>query len=145
MNLSNTSKAILAALVSQVIFGFSFMFTKIALQYESPLVVIADRYFVAFVCMCVMMLVTRTKIHFTQSIGKLLIMALFQPVLYFLLETYGIRMTNSSFSSVMIAMIPVISMLGGHLFLKEIPTRTQYLFTIISVAGVVFITCIGTA
>ena len=40
--------ATICALASQIIFGFSFMFTKIALRYASPFVVIADRYIVAF-------------------------------------------------------------------------------------------------
>lgn len=137
-------KATLAALLSQVIFGFSFMFTKIALQYATPLVVIADRYLVAFICMSIMMLLTRTKLRFTKNIWKLFLMALFQPILYFLFETYGIRMTTSSFSAVMIAMIPVVSTIGGSFLLKEMPTKTQYLFTIISVLGVVMMTLLGT-
>ena len=53
--------ATLAALGAQVIFGFSFMFTKIALGYASPLTVIADRYIVAFLGLTVVMLATKTK------------------------------------------------------------------------------------
>ncbi len=145
IKINTTLSATFAALIAQVIFGFSFMFTKIALQYATPLVVIADRYLVAFFCMCIIMILTKTRLHFTKNIWKLFIMALFQPILYFLFETYGIRMTTSSFSAVMIAMIPVVSMIGGSIFLKEMPTKMQYLFTVVSVLGVVMMALLGTA
>ena len=48
MKNKNILLATLAALGAQVIFGFSFMFTKIALRFASPMTVIADRYIIAF-------------------------------------------------------------------------------------------------
>ena len=53
--------ATLSALGAQIIFGFSFMFTKIALGYASPMTVIADRYIVAFISMALVLLVTFVK------------------------------------------------------------------------------------
>ena len=41
-------KGILAALVPNVIFGFSFLFSKIALDYAHPLMILAIRFTVAF-------------------------------------------------------------------------------------------------
>ena len=55
--------ATMAALGAQVIFGFSFMFTKISLNYASPMTVIADRYLVAFLGMTLVMLITKQKIR----------------------------------------------------------------------------------
>ena len=129
--------ATLAALGAQVIFGFSFMFTKIALRYASPMTVIADRYIVAFLSMSIVLLVTRTKIRIGKNIWKLAVMSLFQPLLYFIFESYGINLTTSAFSSVMISMIPVVSMMSGIVFLKEIPSPLQYLFSALSVGGVI--------
>lgn len=140
---SVTLKATIAALMAQVIFGFSFMFTKIALEYASPLTVIADRYIVAFIALTVVMLLKREKLRVSSNVTKLLLMSLFQPVLYFLFETYGIEMTTSGFSSVMISLIPVVSLFGGMLFLKEYPAPMQYGFTILSVLGVVIMALLG--
>lgn len=137
--------ATLAALFTQIIFGFSFMFTKIALNYASPMTVIADRYIMAFIGLSVAMLFTRTGMKLNKSIWKLVVMSAFQPVLYFLFESYGIKMTTSSFSSVMISLIPVISMIGGIFFLKEIPSPLQYVFTALSVGGVVVMALVGKA
>ena len=137
--------ATLAALGAQVIFGFSFMFTKIALGHASPLTVIADRYIVAFLGFSVVMLATGTKIRRHKKIGLLVLMSILQPVLYFIFESYGISMTTSAFSSVMISMIPVVSMLCGIVVLKEIPSALQYVFTGLSVAGVAITALSGTS
>ena len=133
---NKTTMATLAALSAQVIFGFSFMFTKIALDYASPMTVIADRYLVAFISLSLVMLFWKIKPGFTKNMSKLLLMAFFQPVIYFLCESYGIKLSTSGFSSVMISLIPVVSIFGGMLFLKEIPTPVQILFTLLSVLGV---------
>ncbi|MBR2878245.1 MAG: DMT family transporter [Clostridia bacterium] len=137
--------ATLAALGAQVIFGFSFMFTKIALGYASPLTVIADRYIVAFLGLTVVMLATKTKINMHKNIWKLVLMSIFQPVLYFIFETYGIQLTTSAFSSIMISMIPVVSMIGGIFVLAEVPSPVQYVFSALSVAGVVIMSLTGNA
>lgn len=135
--------AILAAIFAQVIFGLSFLFTKVCLNFASALVVIANRYLVAFLGLTVVMIITKTKISFKKKIWKLLLMSFLQPILYFLCETYGIQMTTSSFSSVMIAMIPIVAMIGGIFFLGEKPTVWQYVFSILSTAGVILIAGTG--
>ncbi len=145
MQNNKTALATLAALGAQVIFGFSFMFTKIALGFASPLTVIADRYIIAFLGLTVVMVITRTKMSFKKHIWKLIIMSVFQPILYFIFESYGIRMTTSAFSSIMISMIPVVSMISGIFLLKEIPSFMQYVFTALSIGGVVIMALSGSA
>ena len=142
---NKTVLATLAALAAQIIFGFSFMFTKVALGFASPMTVIANRYTVAFLGMTVVMLLSRTKLRFGKNVWKLLIMSLFQPVLYFLFESYGIQLTTSSFSSVMISLIPVVSMISGIFILREIPSLLQYIFTALSVGGVIIMSVVGNA
>ena len=137
MKNKQTIFAILAAILAQVIFGFSFLFTKICLNTASALIVIANRYFVAFIGLTIVMIVTKTTLHFGRNFWKLLLMSLFQPIIYFLCETYGIRMTTSSFSAVMIAMIPIVAMIGGIFFLGEKPSFWQYIFATLSTGGVI--------
>ncbi len=137
MKISIVILATLAALTAQVIFGFSFMFTGIALETASPMTVIANRYMVAFLGLSLVMLFTKTKLNFKRNIWKLILMSLFQPLMYFIFETYGIQMTNSSFSGVMISVIPVVSMISGIFLLGEKPSAMQYMFAALSVAGVI--------
>lgn len=142
--MDKNKSATLAALSAQIIFGFSFMFTKVALNYATPMTVIANRYMVALFGMIVSLLITKNKISISKNFWKLVIMAMFQPVMYFIFECFGIKHTTSSFSSVMISLIPVISMLCGIFFLKEKPSYVQYVFTVISVLGVTVMAYSGT-
>ena len=52
-------------------------------------------------------------------------------------------MTTSSFSSIMISMIPVVSMICSAFVLKEIPSFFQYVFSALSVCGVVIVALLG--
>lgn len=144
--MQNTKRlSMLSALCAQFIFGFSFMFTKIALGYASPITVIADRYIVAFATMTIVVLFKKIKLKPSKNIFKLVLMSIFQPVLYFLCESYGIKLTTSGFSSVMISLIPIVSIFAGIIFLKEIPSLMQYVFTFVSVLGVVIMVYSGKA
>ena len=142
---NKVTSATLAALLAQVIFGFSFMSTKIALKYASPVTVIADRYIVAFLGLTIVMVLKKVKISLSKNIWKLILMSCFQPVMYFLFESYGIKLTTSGFSSVMIALIPVVSMISGIFILREIPSKMQYVFSLLSVLGVVIMAISGKA
>ena len=142
---NKVTSATLAALLAQVIFGFSFMSTKIALNYASPTTVIADRYIVAFLGLTIVMVLKKVKISLSKNIWKLILMSCFQPVMYFLFESYGIKLTTSGFSSVMIALIPVVSMVSGIFILREIPSKMQYVFSLLSVLGVVIMAISGKA
>ena len=135
--------ATFAVIIAQVIFGFSFMFVKIALNYASPMTLIANRYFVASVGLTVVLLVTKQKLKIGKNIWKLILMSLFQPVLYFIFETYGILMTTSSFSSIMISLVSIVSMMCGVVMLKEKPSVMQYAFAALSVLGVAMATNSG--
>ena len=143
MNNKKILYATLAALGAQIIFGFSFMFTGVALKTASPMTVIANRYIIAFFGLSLVMLFTKTKLNFKRNIWKLILMSLFQPLMYFIFETYGIQMTSSSFSGVMISMIPVVSMVSGIFILGEKPSVMQYLFALLSVTGVIISVLVG--
>ncbi len=142
--MKKTTYATLAALCAQIIFGFSFMFTKIAQNGATPMTVIANRYMIALAGIIAAMFITGKKIRLNKNVFKLALMSLFQPVLYFIFESYGIKLTTSAFSSVMISLIPVISMISGIFILNEVPSPLQYAFTALSVCGVIIMTYTGT-
>ena len=69
----------------------------------------------------------------------LFIVALFQPVLYFVLETYGLNRTTSAEAGMMIALIPIFTTVFGSLILRERPAKIQIFFIGLSVFGILFI------
>ena len=122
------------------IFGFTFMFSKVALEYVRPIGLIAYRFLIAFVALEILRQFKVFKISVNRSkILPLLLVAILQPVLYFIFETYGILKTTSGEAGMMIALIPIFVTLLSAMIIKEKPRLIQFLFIILSVSGVIFI------
>ena len=117
-----TKMALLATMTGNSIFGFSFMFSRLALAEASPFTMLMYRFILAFFGLNLLALWTMKgrKAKSTGSAedflrfdlrGKpvlpLLALGVVQPVIYFLCESYGIAMTNASFSGVIIALVPI--------------------------------------
>ena len=135
---------ILCALMANIIFGFSFIFSKMALSVSKPLIILAVRFTIAFlflnVFLCLGVFKMKFKIFKTPTIW---LMALAQPFLYFIFELYGLSLVSSALSGVIIALVPVAVMLMSALILKEKPTFLQWFFTIISIIGISVISIIS--
>ncbi|RJX26693.1 MAG: DMT family transporter [Acholeplasma sp.] len=130
----------LAGIMFATIFGFSFMFSKIALDFVSPIGLIAYRFLVAFITFELLRLFKVVKIRFEKShFFYLFAVAIFQPILYFLTETYGLARTTSGEAGMMIALIPIFVTLLSGIFLQEKPKPVQFLFILLSVSGVMLI------
>lgn len=140
--------ALAAAIAGNAIFGFSFMFSRMALQVAQPFVMLMYRFVIAFVLINgVALWAAKTKkqgwLRFAMRPGDLaalIPLGLCQPVAYFLCESYGISLTNATVSGVIIALVPIVALILGAVFLKEIPKRTQVLFALVSIVGVTVMT-----
>lgn len=133
-------KAHIAGILFSIIFGFSFMFSKVVLQYVTPMGLIAYRFLTAFIVFEILRLTKVVKIRWTWSVMKpILLVAFFQPILYFIFETYGLNLTTSSEAGMMIALIPIFVTILSALILNEKASKAQIFFIIFSVAGIIFI------
>ncbi len=133
-----------SAVVVAVIFGFSFMFTKNALDFVTPNQLVAFRFLIASILMTILWAVGAVKINLKgRPWGPILALALVQPVLYFFCETKGVDLTTSSEAGLLIALVPVFVTVLGAIFLKEMPTILQVVFILLSVIGVAFIVAGG--
>lgn len=137
----NFTKAILAAIAVYTIWGFSFMASSVAQKDCTPFVLLAYRFDIAILLLTIPVIIGRQKIRLKgKNIWPLLLLGAMEPCLYFIGEQYGIRFTNSSFSGVMIAVIPIVTLIMAAVFLKDRPTKAQWLFSMLSIAGIVVIT-----
>jgi len=138
MNKNNSNKAMAAAFIANFIFGFSFIFSKMGLSVASPSILLTYRFITALIVMTLLILAKIVKFNIKQkNIMPLLLIGLFQPVIYFICESYGLIYTTATFSAVMIALVPIASLILSAFFLREIPTVTQIIFSILSISGVV--------
>lgn len=140
--------ATLSALLGNSIFGFSFMFSRIALQTASPFVMLMYRFVFAYVAISGLALWAkgtkkegwlRFRIPWKKAL-PLFVLGLVQPVLYFLAESYGISMTNATVSGVIIALIPIVALAAGFLLMGEKPSGMQVIFSLLCILGVVVMT-----
>lgn len=134
-------KPYIAGIIYSSIFGFSFIVTKTAIANIEPFHFLGLRFLFAALGVTVLSLFGLFPVNLkNKPIMPLIFLALFEPVGYFVGETYGLSLVDSSIAGMMIALIPIFVAIFGYLFLKE---RINYLQTasiIISVAGVILIT-----
>lgn len=134
-------KAILAAAAVYTLWGFSFLASAIGQRAATPFVLLSYRFDIALLILLVPLALGKAKLRLRgKNVKMLLLLGLFEPCIYFIGEQYGLKYTNSAFSGVMIAVIPVVTLAMAAVFLKEKPSRAQVLFSILSIAGIVVIT-----
>ena len=77
-----------------------------------------------------------TRIH-RKDLPKFLLLALFEPFIYFLCESYGLKETGSpTLSAMIIATIPLFSVVAGMLFFKEKVNLVNIIGIILSLSGI---------
>ena len=136
---------VLAVLAGNTMWGFVFVFTKAALEYTEPTVLLSHRFISAFVLMNLVMIITKQKIRLRgKPLGAFAVFLLTEP-LCFIFESYGVLYTNAVFSGVMLASVPAVSMIVGMIFLKERPAPRQLLYVLAPIAGVIMVTLNGSS
>ena len=139
--MSGEKKGMLAASAAYVIFGLSYLFSKMALNITNPIILLCVRFSITFV---LLNLLVATKLLKLNLKGKKLLapvlLGVLQPVLYFFLENYGLSYTTTSFTGMISALCPVFTTVLGALILKEKVSKKQWLCICVSIAGVLMVT-----
>ena len=131
-------RTFLAAIAGHILWGFSFLASKRGQQSAPIFVLLSHRFVLAFAVMTALVLLGAAKLRLRGKRWWLLVLlGAAEPVIYFLGEQYGLYHSTSIFSGVMIAMIPIVSVLAAAPILGERPSAGQLLFGLLSVGGVV--------
>jgi drug/metabolite transporter (DMT)-like permease len=125
-------------ILANVFWGFSFVWTDIALKSGiAPVTLVSARMIFATILLGVWAKCTKNlqKIKF-KHLKYFLGLALCEPFLYFLCETYGQTMVSPTVTSVIVATIPLFTPIAGFWILKEKVTRSTIAGIVISMTGV---------
>lgn len=142
-NRSERLLPIAAAAAGNMFWGFSFLFTRVALQETTPELMLSTRFLISFALMNIPVLLGRQRIRLKgKRLLPLLGLAIAEPVVFFA-ESYGILYTNATFAGVMVAVAPVFAIALAALVLKEYPSRRQLLFCMLPIVGVVIMVLAG--
>ena len=111
-----------AIVFAELCWGFSFIWTQqLAGEQQIPVfVLIFVRMLISAISMIAISLLVRSRLKIErQDIKWFLLLAFFEPFLYFIGETFGIKATNSpTLSALIIAVIPIVTMFADMLFYK---------------------------
>lgn len=137
----------MCAIGSETIYGLSYIFTKQVTESVSTFALLGWRFFIALTVMSILAAAGIIKIKLKgKSLKPLISVALCSPCIYFIAETIGISRTTASESGVVLACIPVVSMLASAFILKKKPAPMEVAGITIALAGVVItVFAVGTS
>ncbi len=133
-------KVFLALLFSMVFWSFSFVWTKVAFESFAPMTLVLIRLILSSLLLLIVLLLTRQfkPLHF-HHLKYFMLLAFFEPFLYFIGESHGLTLVSSTMGAVVIATIPVFSPIAGYLFFNEKLTWINLLAILCSFIGVLLI------
>jgi len=127
-------------ILAMLFWGFSFVWSKILLEYYKPITIVFLRLLISSLfLLSVGYLFKKLKPIAKQDRNKLLLLSFFQPFLYFIGETIGLKYVSSTTASVLIATIPLFTPVAAYYFLKEKLSMLNLLGILISVIGVILV------
>jgi drug/metabolite transporter (DMT)-like permease len=121
-----------------IFWSFSFIWFKEANKSFSPITVVFIRLVFSVILMTVFLVATRNYMKIKKQDRKLFLMlAVFEPFIYFLGESFGLTYVSATTCSVLISTIPVFATIGAWLIFNERLKAINYAGIIISFVGVI--------
>ena len=130
----------LSITMAMVFFSLSFVWFKIANQAYGPLTIILFRLaFSSVVLFFFTRAVKRLVIPDKKDLKYLLLLAFFEPFLYFMGESYGLQYISSTVAAVIISTIPLVAPIAAYVFYRERITRKNLWGILLSFFGVIVV------
>ncbi len=134
---NNSLKYYGAALLAMFFWSFSFVWFKVAYRGYDPLTVVLIRLTLA----TALMFVISKLIGKLQPIQKgdwkwMFLLSFFEPFLYFMGESFGLKYVSPTVAAVIVATIPLFTPLAALYFHKEKMSWANFTGLVISFAGV---------
>lgn len=132
-------KTYMLTVLAMLFYGMSFVSTKILLESYGPITIIFSRLLISA---SLLFVIAPPKAADRVAPGHrkyLVLIAFFEPFLYFLFENFGLRLVSASVASIIIGTIPVVTPALARPLVGERPKRTTLVGLVVSFAGVVVI------
>ncbi len=125
--------------LTMVLWGVSFVASKIVLDQIGPLPYMGVRFSLAAIVLAVLMAVLGRPRFSLRTHGLIALTALSEPIAYFLFESYGLRIIGATTTSLIIALVPLAVMILAALFLHEKLHLRGVLAVVVSIGGIVLL------
>lgn len=123
--------------LAMIFWAFSFIWFKVANETFLPITIVFFRLIAAILILTTYLAIKKKFVKIRKEDRKLFIMlAVFEPFLYFLGESFGLTYVSATVGSVLISTIPVVATIGAWIFLKERLKLINYAGIILSFTGI---------
>ena len=130
---------IFSLVFAMFIWGSSFIALKSAMVDLGEFTVIFFRMFIASLCF-LYFIKGFLKLDFTKKdIKYILLLALFEPCLYFIFEAKALLYTSASQAGMITSLMPLITAMFAGYFLKEIVTKRMIFGSLLAMFGVIWL------
>jgi len=138
--MSERFKVLGSLLLSMICWAFSFVWIKQAFESFNPLTVITLRLMIsAGLLYLILKLMGRLIPMRKADLKWFLLLAFFEPFLYFMGESFGLELVSSTVGAVIVSTIPLFAPITDRLFFRSKITWTNILGIIISFTGVLML------
>ena len=127
----------LLATLTAMIYGVSFIFTKSASATFSALQIPGWRFTLAFFTLFILYKLGVVKMHFSrEALGHFIPLVILFPMSFYIINTYAIKLTSASESGIILATIPLVTVLLNDIINKEKPYKEQILGILLTFIGI---------
>ena len=138
----NKTLIYVASMFAIILWGMSYIWTDQLIEIGIPIFYfVFVRIFMAGVILFLFNTAyARIKRIQRRDLGKFMLLAFFEPFIYFICETFGLKLTGSpTLSAMVIATIPIFSIGAGILFFKEKINLVNIIGILFSLVGIVLV------
>ena len=129
-----------AIVLSMVFWSFSFIWTRVAIHSFQPMTLITLRLILASLLLFVVLKSTgRFQKLRRKDVKWFLSLAFFEPFIYYVGETYGLTMVESTLAAVIVSTIPLFAPVVAFIVLRERISWSNIVGIVISLIGVFFV------
>jgi len=130
-------------LVCVIIWGWTFVATKICLQYLSPAELLAARFVMATPLVWIIMRLRGSRLKIERKLRPVALWAAGLFLLHFLVQTAGLVHTSATHTAWLVAVSPLSTALLAALILREHPGRKTWIGIAVALAGVLLLVSNG--
>ena len=138
----NKTLIYVASMFAIILWGMSYIWTDQLIELGIPIFYfVFVRIFMAGVILFLFNTAyARIKRIQRRDLGKFMLLAFFEPFIYFICETFGLKLTGSpTLSAMVVATIPIFSIGAGILFFKEKVNLVNIIGILFSLVGIVLV------
>lgn len=126
-----------AVVMAMFFWSLTFIWYKDVFEFYKPLTLVTLRLSISSAILFVTTAIIGKLVRINRSdIKYFMLLAFFEPFMYFVGETYGMTMVSATLAAVIISIIPLFSPIGEYYFYKQRITLMNFMGILVSVVGV---------